>query len=110
MTDKGDVLIPIWADNLDEVDREIARLATLCQVRILDPGVIARVLHQDDSVCGTSNPFAFTKLRGLLMLHIAIREKSAEAFGQAQTARIEDEIVERLMKSFPGLAGRWPPA
>jgi len=32
-----------WAKNLDEIDREIARLATICNVRILDPGVIERV-------------------------------------------------------------------
>ena len=26
-----------WLQNLDEIDLEIARLATLCRVRILDP-------------------------------------------------------------------------
>ena len=44
-----------WLQNLDEIDLEIARLATLCRVRILDPGVIERVLHQDASVCGSAN-------------------------------------------------------
>lgn len=82
MTEKGHVLIPLWAENLDEVDREIARLAMLCQVRILDPGVIARVVHQDASVCATQNPLGFAKLRGMVMLHLAIRDKSADTFGQ----------------------------
>lgn len=99
-----------WAENLAELDAEIARLALLCKVRILDPGVIARVLHRDVAVCGASNPIAFAKLHDMLMLHLAIRERSADAVGQAKTAAIEDYIVERLKKSFPDLSGNWPPA
>lgn len=100
----------LWTENLEEVDREIAKMATLCQVRVLEPGVIARVLKNDASVCGTANPAAFRKLRGLLMLHLAIREKSAESFGQAHATAIENYVIERLRKSFPDLPGRWPPA
>jgi hypothetical protein len=103
-------LIGWWADNLEGLDREIGRMATLCEVSILDPDVIARVLKKDDSVCGTRNPPAFAKLHDLLMLHLAIREKSVAMLGQAQTAAIEDYIVERLKKSFPDLQGKWPPA
>ena len=109
-TQKTQFPIGWWTDDLEEVDREIARMAMLCEVRLLDPGVVRRVLKKDTSVCGTSNPLAFAKLHDLIMLHLAIREKSAEAFGQAQTARVEDYIVERLKKTFPGLAGKWPPA
>jgi hypothetical protein len=98
-----------WASNLEEVDHEIARLATLCQVRILDPGVIERVLHKDESVCGASNPIAFRKLREMLMLHFAIRQKSADVVGQAQTAEIERYVIERLKQSFPDLSADWPP-
>jgi hypothetical protein len=61
-----------WADNFDEIDREIARLATLCRVSILEPGVIERVLHKDASVCGTSNEIAFAKLHDMIMLHFAV--------------------------------------
>jgi hypothetical protein len=40
---------------------------------------------------------------------LAIRQKSADSFGQAQTAAIEDFILERLRKSFPeALAGKFP--
>ena len=110
MTEKQDhFLVAWWADNLDELDREIARLALLCKVRILDPGVIERVLHKDASVCGTDNPAAFAKLHGMIMMHLAIRDRSADALGQAQTAAIEAHIIERLKKSFPDL-GEWPPA
>lgn len=97
-----------WAAKLDDLDREIAKLAQLCQVRILDPGVIERVVRKDAAVCGTANPVAFAKLHDILMMHLAIRQKSADALGQAQTAVIEADIVERLKKSFPDL-GKWPP-
>jgi hypothetical protein len=58
-------------------------------------------------VCGKDNPVAFAKLHDMLMMHFAIREKSANALGQAQTAAIEADIIERLRKSFPD-AGRGP--
>ena len=110
MTEKQDhFLIAWWADNLDELDREIARLALLCKVKILDPQVIERVLHKDTSVCGTDNPAAFAKLHDLIMMHFAIRDRSADALGQAQTAAIEAHVIERLKKSFPDL-WEWPPA
>jgi hypothetical protein len=98
------------ATNLEEIDHELARLARLCRVPLLQRGVVERVLHADDSVCGTKNQLAFTKLHNLLMLHFAVRAKSAEQLGQEQTAAIESYIVERLGKSFPELAADWPPA
>ena len=96
-----DLPAPWWLMNLDEIDREIARLATLCEVRILDPGVIERVLHKDASVCGSSNEIAFKKLHDMLMLHFAVRQKSDEVVGQTETAEIERYVIERLKKSFP---------
>jgi hypothetical protein len=107
---KDPVYGALWTEDLEEVDREIARLATICEVGIFDPAVIRRVLQKDASVCGTQNPVAFAKLHDLLMLHLAIRQKSVDSFGQTQTAAIEDYIIERLRKSFPDLPGRWPPA
>ena len=100
----------LWSEDLEAVDREIARLAVLCQVRVLEPGVIRRVLHKDASVCGTANPIGFAKLRDLLMLHLALRQKLADSFGNTQTAAIEDAIIEGLRKSLPELPGQWPPA
>jgi hypothetical protein len=106
----NDLPLTWWADNLEELDREIVRLAMLCQISILEPGAVQRVLQKDASVCGTGNPIAFAKLRSLLMMHFAIRQKSVDSFGQAQTAAMEDYVIERLRKSFPNLTGRWPPA
>ena len=83
MTEQQDQLqIAWWAKNIDELDREIGRLCALCQVRILDPGIIERVLKKDASVCGTSNPSAFAMLHDMLMFYFAIRKKSVDAVGE----------------------------
>jgi hypothetical protein len=95
-----DLPLAWWADNLEELDGEIARLAVICQIEILQTGAIQRVLHRDATVCGTDNPIAFRKLHDLLMVHAAIREKIVDVFGQSQTAMIESYVVDRLKKRF----------
>src|SRR5439155_20714541 len=97
-----------WAKNLDDVDREVARLATICNVRILDPGVIERVLENDASVCGSSNPIAFGKLRNALMMHYHIREKAVGALGEAGAARVIAAIVEDLRRRIGDRLGSPP--
>jgi len=99
-----------WVENFDELDREIGRLCAICQVRILDPGIIERVLRKDASVCGTPNPIAFAKLHNMLMFYFANREKSIDAVGPLQTAQIEAHVVEQLRNRFADLLGKWPPA
>jgi sigma54-dependent transcription regulator len=98
-----DLPLAWWANNLEELDAEIARLAVLCQADVLQPGVIQRVLQRDVSVCGSENPAAFAKLHDLLLTHLAIRKKAAELFGQSETAAIEAYVVERLKKRFGSL-------
>ena len=100
-----DLPLAFWENNLEELDGEIARLAMLCGIRILEPGAVQRVLQKDASLCGTDNPIAFAKLRGLLMMHLAIREKSVALFGPATTARVEDYVIDRLKQRFPQLKG-----
>ena len=87
-----------WGKNLDDMAREVARLAVACNVRILDPGIIERVLNNDDSVCGTRNPAAFKKLRDALTMHYHVRDKTTGALGEAQTRELIAGIVERLRK------------
>jgi hypothetical protein len=111
MTEQHDDLqIAWWVKNIEEIDREIARLCLLCQVRILDHGIIERVLKKDASVCGTSNPVAFEKLHNMLMLYFANRKRAVESVGQVETAQIEAHVVEQLRNRFADLLGNWPPA
>ena len=99
MTDKPSELgAAWWTKNLDDVDREVARLATICKVRLLDAGIIERVLHNDDSVCGTRNKAAFDKLRNALMMHYHVRDKTAGAIGEAATREVIATIVENIRK------------
>ena len=89
-----------WTKHFDEIDREIAQLASICKIQILDPGVIERVLHKDTLVCGTQNPRAFDKLRSLLMMHYSVRERAVVALGEAETMHIMGEIIERLRARY----------
>jgi len=100
-----DLPLAYWESNLEELDAEIARLSMLCNISILEPGVVQRVLQNDAAVCRTDNPVAFAKLRALLMMHLAIREKSVDVFGQAATVRVEDFVIERLKQRFGQLLG-----
>lgn len=105
----SDLGAAFWTRGLDEVDREIARLATICKVPVLDPGVIERVLHNDESVCGSRNAAAFRKLRDTLMIHYHLRDKAVGAIGDAETGRIIAGIVERLRQRIGGgLGGQRP--
>jgi hypothetical protein len=98
-----------WYVHLEQIDREIASLAVLCKIPLLDPGVIERVLNNDPLVCGTQNPRAFEKLRSLLMMHYSVREKALVALGQAETLALVAEIVARLRTRFGDKLGG-PPA
>lgn len=98
-----------WARTLEELDREVGRLAMLCHVPILEPGVIDRVLANDRSVCASDSPLAFAKLRDLLLMHFTLHRRWAEEVGEAQTTAIESYVIERLRKSLPELTAAWPP-
>jgi hypothetical protein len=96
MSEQGNMEIGFWAHNLEEIDREIGRLARICDVKIVERQALERVLHKDASVCGTSNPLAFAKLHDMLMVHLAVQQKASDAVGTAATQAMIGNIVERL--------------
>ncbi len=101
MNQAADSFLAAWlASDIGEIDGEIARLATLCHIRLLDPGILERILEKDQSVCGTNNALAFAKLHDLVVMHFAVRDKILQAFGPAETARIIDHIIDDLRKRF----------
>jgi len=99
-----------WYKHFEGIDIEIGQLAGICQIPLLDPGVIERVLHNDTLVCGKYNQRAFDKLRQLLMMHYSVRDRAVVALGEAETILIMTEIVERLSKRFGDKLGRPPQA
>ena len=92
--------VGFWGGQLDQTADEIARLSTICQVRILDTGVIERVIKGDASVCGTSNEKAFQKLRAVVGIHLAVRDKAAENVGEQTTVHTMDAILEHIRKKY----------
>lgn len=80
--------VEAWEEDLEAVDLEIARLAIICEIRLLEPGVINQVLDDQVHVCGNPHPNAFQTLRGLLFLHYELQKQLLDAFGSADTERI----------------------
>ena len=105
----GDLGAAFWNESLENVDREVARLATICKVRILEPGVIERVVQGDESVCGSKNPAGFQKLRQALMMHYHVRDQAVGAIGQAQTTALVHQVVDRLRARFGATLGKADP-
>jgi hypothetical protein len=91
----------VWHEKqLNTVDNEIARLAAICDIRMLDPGVIERVINGDDSVCGRSNEKAFKQLRSLVGLHYSLTADSIQAIGPEESRKILDRIRERIGQRY----------
>jgi hypothetical protein len=99
---KDEVRTKFWGGQLDAVLEEIARNASICGVKMLDPGVIERVLHNDESVCGQKNPIAFRKLRELLMLGFVTREKAFDKLGAVEADALISVMREHLKGRFGG--------
>jgi hypothetical protein len=90
-----------WHESqLGPVDDEIAKLAFICKIKILDPGVVERVVAGDTSLCSRANEKAFQKLRRLVGMHYALTNDSLKALGPQESQRILDQIRERLRKRF----------
>jgi len=94
-----------WGRQMDDLMTEMGRQATICKVKLLDPGVVDAVLRNDESVCGTSNPLSFKKLRDAMMLGFMVREKSVDGLGPVETAALVTAIRERLQEHLGGPAG-----
>ena len=95
-----------WTHHFEEIDLEIAQLASICKMPLLDPGVIERVLNKDTLVCGTQNPRAFDKLRSLLMMHYSVRDKAVVALGEQETMQIMDRNRRPAAQALRRQAGR----
>jgi len=103
MTDK--IRTKHWGRQIDGVMSEIVRQAAICQVKLLDPGVIEAVIHNNDSVCGHKNERSFKKLRDMLMLGFVVRDKSTENLGALETDALIQVIREQLSERLGGRLG-----
>lgn len=85
-----------WVRYLDDVSSELLRLSIACDLRLRDPGVVDRILKNDETVCGVNNPIGFQKLQHLLKFTIDSINKSVGRIGPDETKQIIDAITERL--------------
>jgi hypothetical protein len=98
---------PQWSRHLDGIAEELMKLAIACDLRLRDPGVIERILKNDQTVCGRKNPRAFEKLRKLLMATYNSLGKAIDRIGPAETKKISQAIAERMQarRDSPGTLG-----
>jgi hypothetical protein len=98
---------PQWSRHLDGIAEELLKLAIACDLRLRDPGVIERILKNDQTVCGRKNPRAFEKLRKLLMATYNSLGKAIDRIGPAETKKISQAIAERMQarRDSPGTLG-----
>ena len=98
---------PQWSRHLDGIAEELLRLAIACDLRLRDPGVIERILKNDQTVCGRKNPRGFEKLRKLLMATYDSLGKAIDRIGPAETKKIAEDIAERMQarRDSPGKLG-----
>jgi len=85
-----------WARHLDAIGDELMRLSIACDVRLGDPGVVDRILKNDETVCGTKNSAGFRKLQSLIKATFSSVNKAADRIGPAETRLITQAIIERL--------------
>lgn len=88
----------VWTHQIDDVLTQVMREASICQVKLMEPGVIEAVLQNNESVCGHQNPLAFKKLREALMMAFVVREKTYDRLGPVEAQELIDTIRERLLK------------
>ncbi|WP_431100964.1 hypothetical protein [Roseateles noduli] len=86
-----------WEKTVEDVDLQIAQLAIMCHVRLLDPGVIERVLDNDLRICGDGHEGGFEKLRGMLYLHYEVQARLAEELGPVDAAEVVQRVRQHLL-------------
>ena len=87
-----------WVRHLDAIGDELMRLSIACDLRLRDPGVIDRILKNDETVCGTKNSIGFRKLHNLVEATFSSVNKAVDRIGPEETKLITDAIMERLDK------------
>lgn len=81
---------------LDNIVHEIAQLADLCNLRLLQPGMVDAILRNDKSLCPEGNRLAFDKLRGLLVLAYKVIDESVTEIGAVETDRALSTALEHV--------------
>ena len=88
-----------WSQQLGNLATEMSRLSTVCDISMLDPGILERILRNDDSVCGRKNPPVFRMLRLHLIVFYHIEEQASRRLGDDEVRLMLDEVMSALAKT-----------
>ncbi len=91
----ADNLNPQWERHFEGIADELLHLATTCDVRLREPGVIERILKNDASVCGRESDRAFDNMRSLIIAYYNSVGKAVDRIGPEETKKIIEVITER---------------
>jgi len=98
-----------WVDQLHAISSELSKLAIACDIDFFRPDAAARILRNDETICGRSNPKAFEQIRHHLMALYPLEERTIERLGAEETQEILDEIRNAISKlRNAGRAGSAP--
>lgn len=86
-----------WEHTCEEVDLKIAQLALICRIRLLDPGVIERVLDNDTSLCHSDHEHTFEQLRGMVFLHYEVQGRLLAELGPADGIEVINRVRQHLL-------------
>ena len=81
-----------WGRQIEGIAQELSRLAIACDIELGKDGLAERVLKNDESVCGRSNPKAFQLVRKHLMALFSVEGRAIERLGPDDTREILDEV------------------
>ena len=83
---------PYWGRQIDNIARELSRLAIICDIELGKPGLAERILKNDESVCGRKSPKSFRQIRQHLMALFSLEVRAIERLGPEDTKEILDQV------------------
>ena len=94
-----------WGRQIDNIARELSKLAIICDIELGRPGLAERILKNDDSVCGRKNPKAFRQIRQHLMALFTLEGRAIERLGPEDTREILGAAFDRGARECGPAAG-----
>ncbi len=85
-----------WVDQLYAIASELSKLTIACDIDFYRPDAVSRILNNDATICGHSNPKAFEQIRHHLMALYPLEERAIERLGAEETQEILDEIRKAI--------------
>ena len=86
-----------WRRQIDNVARELSKLAIVCDIELGQPGLAERILKNDESVCRRKNPKAFRQIRQHLMALFSVEAGAVERLGPEDTREILDQVRSAIV-------------